>query len=628
MVVLLSGAATLLSQSNRVIEIAADLTDAPRKILHGDLRIPVQPGPLTLLFPEWIPGEHAPTGPVDNLAGLFFHANGKELEWKRDDVNMYALHLTIPSGTAVLEAHVDFLATADPEGFSSGACTTPNLAVLNWNQVLLYPEGRPANEITFRPAVKIPEGWQLGTALEPDGEAAGVHRFRPVPLSTLVDSPVLSGRFFKEIALAPDVTPKHFLDIAGDGPEDLAITDQQINGFSNLVRETGALFKSRHYNSYHFLLTLSDSVAHFGLEHHQSSDDRADARTLIDEDFSEVNADLLPHEFTHSWNGKYRRPEGLVTATYQQPMKGNLLWVYEGLTQYLGDVLAARSGIWSAAQFKTYLAASAAEMDHRPGRLWRNLEDTAISAQILYAAPEAWQNWRRSTDFYPSGELLWLDVDATIRKLSNNTKSLNNFCAKFFGPPGDTGPLVRPYNFDELVKALNEVQVNDWSAFLNQRLYTHAPHGILGGITGSGYSIAYTPETNDYIRATNSSRGGVTAWYSLGFDTSSENTISDVLFDSLAFKAGLGPGMRIVAVNGRQANDEVLRAAIRNSKTEQNPIELIVSNTGWYRVIKLDYHDGERWPHLVHTEGQPDYLEDILRPLTSHDSLKAVTASR
>lgn len=619
--------AAALAQTSAPIEIAADLTDAPRKILRADLRIPVRPGPLTLFFPEWIPGEHAPTGPIEGLAGLFFHANGRELTWKRDEINMYALHLTIPPGATVLQAHVDFLATADPEGFSSGACTTPNLAILNWNQVLLYPEGKPARDFLFRPSVNLPEGWKLGTALTADGIDGTTHRFKPVPLNMLVDSPVISGRFFREIVLAPEITPKHFLDLAADGPEDLAITDQQIAAFSNLVRETGALFKARHYDTYHFLLTLSDFVAHFGLEHHQSSDDRAEARTLIDEDFSQVNADLLPHEFTHSWNGKYRRPEGMVTTTYQQPIKGALLWVYEGLTQYLGDVLAARSGIWTDAQFRNYLAASAAEMDHRPGRTWRNLEDTAIAAQTLYAVPEAWQNWRRSTDFYPSGELLWLDVDATIRRLSNNRKSLNDFSALFFGPPGVSDPVLRPYSFDELLKALNQIQPNNWPSFFNTRLLSHAPHAILGGIDGSGYSIEYTPEVNDYIRAVNSSKGGVTAWYSLGFNTGADNTISDVLVGSIAYQAGLGPGMKIVAVNGRQANDDLLRAAIRNSKTGSEPIELIVSNAGWYRVVKLNYHDGERWPHLVRVQSKPDYLEDILRPLAARTLSNPVTAS-
>lgn len=619
-------AASARAQTTPPIEIAADLTDAPRKLLHADLRIPVKPGPLTLYFPQWIPGEHAPSGPVDNLAGLFFHVNGQELTWRRDDVNMFALHLTIPAGATWLQAHVDFLATADPEGFSAGACTTPNLAVLNWNEVLLYPEGKPARDIVFRPSVKVPDGWKVGTALTADGAEEATYHFKPVPLDQLIDSPVLSGRFFREVALAPDVTPKHFLDIAADGPEDLAITDQQTNAFSNLIRETGALFQSRHYESYHFLLTLSDFVAHFGLEHHQSSDDRAEARALIDEDFSQVNADLLPHEFTHSWNGKYRRPDGLVTPNYQQPMKGNLLWVYEGLTQYLGDVLAARSGLWSEVQFRNYLAASAAEMDHRPGRTWRNLEDTAVAAQTLYAVPEAWQNWRRSTDFYPSGELLWLDVDATIRRLSKNTKSLNDFCSRFFGPPGITGPITRPYNFAELVRTLNAIQPNDWAAFLTDRVLSHDPHAILSGIEGSGYRIDYTPDVNDYIRATNASKGGVTAWYSLGLNTGSDNTISDVLVGSIAYEAGLGPGMKIVAINGRQATDEVLRAAIRNANSKAPALELIISDAGWYRVVKLDYHGGERWPHLVRVEGTPDYLADILHSLAPHTLTGPVTA--
>src|ERR1700685_1109607 len=274
----------------------------------------------------------------------------------------------------------------------------------------------------------------------------------------LCDSPGLAGRYFREIPLAEEVTPKHYLDMAADGPEVLKIGKENIEAFSNLVRETGALYRSRHYSSYHFLLTLSDSVAHFGLEHHQSSDDRVEARNFLDEDLSLLNGDLLPHEFTHSWNGKYRRPAGLYTTDFQHPMKGDLLWVYEGLTQYLGDVLAARSGIWTPQQYRAYLAASAAELDHRPGRAWRDLQDTATSAQILYGASDQWDNWRRSVDYYAEGELVWLEADTTIRKLSDGKKSLNDFCAKFLGLGGNTAPEVVPYKFEDVVSTLNDIQ--------------------------------------------------------------------------------------------------------------------------------------------------------------------------
>jgi len=604
-----------LAQTSQPISVSLDLSDAPRKILHARLSIPVQPGPLTLVYPKWIPGEHGPTGPIDNFAGIVFTANGTTLAWQRDDVNMFAFHLTVPSGVTTLDAKVDFLATAAPTGFSAGASTSANLAMMSWNEVVLYPEGMPASEVTFVPAIKIPEGWKFGTALTPSSTEGGTTNFEPVALNTLIDSPLLAGRFFKEFPLAEEITPKHYLDMAGDGPEDLNVTADQVAAFSNLVREAGALYASRHYNSYHFLVTLSDSVAHFGLEHHQSSDDRVEARTFLDEDSRMLSGDLLPHEFTHSWNGKYRRPAGLVTPDYQEPMKGELLWVYEGLTQYLGDVLAARSGIWTEDQYRSYLAASAAGLDHRPGRTWRDLEDTATSAQILYGASEQWDNWRRSVDYYPEGELIWLDVDTTIRKLSNGKRSLNDFCARFLGIGGNTAPKVLPYTFEDVVSNLNTIQRYDWASFLRERISSKSLHAPLGGIANGGYRIEYNDQQNDFVHAAESHDHGVNAWYSLGMVTSTDETISDVLIGSPAYNAGLGPGMKVVAVNSRRATDELLHQAIRDAKSNTQPIELIVENAGFFKVVKIDYRDGERYPHLVRVERTPDVLDDILKPM-------------
>jgi predicted metalloprotease with PDZ domain len=605
------------SQTNQPITVFADLTDAPRKLLHSELIFPVQPGPLTLFYPQWIPGEHAPSGPIDNLAGLVFTANGKVIPWRRDDVNMFTIRLTVPEGTTKLNARLDFLATAPATGFSSGASTSANLAILSWNELLLYPAGLPASQIMFKPSVKVPEGWNFGTALSSASEQGTTTNFRPVPLNTLIDSPLLAGRFFKEIPLAPEITPKHYLDMAADGPEDLEIRGEQTQAFSNLVREASALYNSHHYESYHFLLTLSDQVAHFGLEHHQSSDDRVEARSLIDEELSLLNSDLLPHEFTHSWNGKYRRPAGLVTEDYQHPMKADLLWVYEGLTQYLGDVLACRSGIWNADQFRSYLAASAAELDHRPGRTWRDLQDTATAAQILYSTPKAWDNWRRSTDFYAEGELIWLEADTTIRQLSNGSRSLNTFLASFLGLGGDTPPKVVPYTFEDLVAALNAIQQYDWAGFFRERLDSKSPHAPLTGIKKGGYGIQYTAQSNAYVGAEEYRDHGVNAWYSVGFNTITDNAIDDVLLNSPAYRAGLGPGMKIVAVDGRRATEDLLHQAIRNSKDDSKPIELIVENDGFFKVVKIDYHGGERYPHLVKESAAKPLLDEILTPLSA-----------
>ena len=340
-----------------------------------------------------------------------------------------------------------------------------------------------------------------------------------------------------------------------------------------------------------------------------------DARNFLDDDLKLINGGLLPHEFTHSWNGKYRRPAGLATPNYQQPMKGDLLWVYEGLTEYYGDVLTARSGIWTAEQYRDALAVTAAEMDHRPGRTWRNLQDTATAAQTLYSTTSEWDNWRRSVDYYPEGELIWLDVDTTIRKLSGGKHSLDDFASRFLGKGGDTKPEVVPFEFAEVVADLNAVVPYDWSAFLTERLVSKSPRAPLGGIVNGGYKLEFTDENNQYGRALETRDHGVNAWYSLGFTTADGGAIHDVLVDSLAYKAGLGPGMKLIAINNRKATEELLHAAIRDAKTSKEPIELIVENAGYFKVVKIDYHDGEKYPHLIREGTTAASLDEIIKPL-------------
>jgi predicted metalloprotease with PDZ domain len=604
------------AQSPQPIHVTVDVTDAPRKILHAQLSIPVKAGDLTLVYPKWIPGEHGPTGPIDNLAGLVIRAGDRELPWKRDDVNMFAFHVTVPEGVSSLDVKLDFLATAAASGFSAGASTSANLAMLSWNEVLIYPAGFNSAEISVSPAVKLPADWKYGTALTKSSAADGIIHFETVSLEQLIDSPLLAGKYFQEYPLAPEVTPKHFLDLAADGPEDLRIKPDALAAYSNLVRETGALYRSRHYDSYHFLVTLSDQVAHFGLEHHQSSDDRVAEKTFLDDNLALLSADLLPHEFTHSWNGKYRRPAGLATGNYEDPMKGELLWVYEGLTQYLGDVLAARSGIETADEYRAGLAVSAATLDYRPGRTWRDLQDTATAAQILYDTSGQWDNWRRSVDYYQEGELVWLDVDTTIRQLTQDKKSLNDFCARFESVGGNTSPKVVPYTFEDVVDNLNAVVPYDWASFLKDRLTTKTPHAPLNGIEHGGYKLVYADAPGEYIQAREAVNGDAQAWWSLGINVGSDGRIEDVLAGSVSDKAGLGPGMQIVAVNGRQYTASLLGDAISDAKGNTTPIELIVVNTGYYKVVHLDYHEGLRFPHLVRVDGTPNYLDEILKPMT------------
>ena len=615
---LCAGAAVATAQNP--ITLAVDLTDAPRKILHAAETIPVQPGPMTLLYPKWIPGEHAPDGPIDNQAGFVITANGQPVKWERDKVDMYAYHITVPAGVTKLDIKMDFLATAAASGFSAGASTSASLALLSWNELLVYPDGTKAADVMVTPSITIPTDWKFGTALETVSHLNNLrYDFKTVSLEHLVDSPVLAGRWFREIPLAPEVSPKHFLDLAGDGPEDIDLSQEHIDNFSKLVRETGALYKSRHYGSYHFLVTLSDQVAHFGLEHHESSDDRVNEKTFIDDGQFIANGLLLPHEFTHSWNGKYRRPAGLATDNYQEPMKGDLLWVYEGLTEYLGDILAARCGIWEPSIYRDRLATIAGYLnDARPGRTWRDLQDTATMAQVLYYTGGPYDNFRRDTDYYDEGELLWLEIDLTIREKTGGKKSINDFTAAFHGLGGNTGPKVVPYNFEDVVAGLNAVVPNDWAAFLHQRLDSnefHAPE-VSGIATLSGYKLTYTDKENYWEQLMESETGSVQAQFSLGLQVGGDGRVNDVIVGSLADKAGFGPGMRILAVNGRGYTYALMHAAIKEAKGKGPAIEFIVENTGYYKVIRLDYHDGEKYPQLERVNGTPTRLDDILQPMT------------
>jgi predicted metalloprotease with PDZ domain len=612
-------AAAQTGPQTATMTLAVDLTDAPRKILHATETLQVKPGPMTLVYPEWIPGEHGPTGPIVNQAGfLITTPTGDPVKWERDLVDMYSYHITVPAGVSQLNIKMDFLATSGGQ-FTAGGSTSANLALLSWNTLLVYPAHTNAADVMVTPSITVPTGWKYGTALDASGSLPGVSpvQFKTVSLEQLVDSPVLAGRWFREIVLAPEITPKHYLDLAGDGPEDVLLSDEHIAEFTNLIRQTGFLYKSRHYGSYHFLVTLSDQVAHFGLEHHQSSDDRVPEKTFVDDSAFIEEGLLLPHEFTHSWNGKYRRPAGLATPNYQEPMKGDLLWVYEGLTEYLGDVLAARSGIWTPEIYRARLATIAAYLnDARPGRTWRDLQDTASAAQLLSAAGGPYDNWRRNVDYYDEGELLWLEADATIRQKTDGKKSLNDFVAAFHGLGGNTAPKVVSYTFDDIVAGLNAVVPNDWATFLRKRLddnHLHAPE--MPGIDAlSGYKLTYTDKPNYWSQLAESG-GGLNAVYSLGFGVNTTGDIRDVIVGSLADKAGLAPEFKIVAVNGRAFAPSLLRQAIKDAAGSGPAIELIVENTGYFKIIKLDYHGGERYPDLVRVDGVPARLDDIIAPM-------------
>jgi predicted metalloprotease with PDZ domain len=612
------------------IQIVADLTEAPRKLYHAEIDLPVKPGEAAFITPEWIPGNHRPTGPVENITGVVFTANGQTLPWRRDDVNLYEYRVTVPKGVTTLHAHLDCIVTAR---------ATTKMAVLEWEKLLLYPAGVPVKDIPVQASVTVPAGWGIGTALTPVGSAApapvtGVDEslHTPAPGSSttkyaattveqLQDSPVIAGQYFHEFPLAPEIAPKHYLDVVADEPEDANLRPEFLAEVANLVRETGAMYASRHYNVYHFLLTLSDVAGGEGLEHGQSSDNGVNENTFRDPQHQLAEADLLAHEFTHSWNGKYRRPARLYQPDFATPQQGDLLWVYEGMTQYLGNVLAARSGLKSQAEYRDLLALSAANLDAKPGREWRSTEDTAISSSILRALSAGWSNWRRGQDYYQEGELLWLDADTLIRQLTGDRKSLNDFEHIFLAKGGNTGPLIVPYELPEIVADLNEVVPYDWAKFIHDRVVAIDPHADLAGIERGGYKLVYADKPSKgetTIGASGSARGTRTdVWYSLGIRVTAEGTVTDVRWGGPADQAKMAPGQKIFAVNGVVYTGEGLRAAVREAKGKTEPIHLILQTNTFVSLVDLDYHGGEKFPVLQRVEGTPDYLDEITKPLTT-----------
>jgi predicted metalloprotease with PDZ domain len=597
------------------IHLELDATHAPQKILHVRMQMPVQPGPLVLYYPEWIPGEHMPDGPIMDVAGLFFKANGKILPWRRDLIDMFEFHLEIPPDVHSLDIDMDFLLTAPNTGYSAGASATADLDVVSWNQVLLYPAGFPSRDIDYVPTLTIPKGWQFGTALPVAKQDANTIEFSPVALNTLVDSPVLTGRYFRKIELTPGQTPLHEMDIASDSKAALDMSPEMQKDFHDLVEQTGPLFGGvRHYRDYHFLLTLSNQVAHFGLEHHESSDDRTYESSLIDPDRRILFADLIPHEFVHSWNGKFRRPADLATPDFQTPMKDDLLWVYEGLTEYFGEVLTARAGFRDPQMSREALAYVAAQAANRPGRDWRPLQDTADFASVLYNTNLDWSNWRRGTDFYQEGELLWLDVDSTLRRLTNDQKSMNDFCRIFYGGPGGQ-PALKTYTFDDIVAALNSLAPYDWAGFLHKRLDSLDPDTPVESVENSGWKLVYNEEPNKYEEVVAAVRHRVDLTLSLGLLLGENGYVIDVIHGSPAYDMGIGPGMMVTAVDGKQFSPELLKSAITAAKFDLTPISIMVINGPQFQIDTVNYHGGLRYAHLQREKGKPDYLSQIFQPM-------------
>ena len=596
------------------VVLTVRLPNPRQKILYVDEVMPVRPGPLTLYYPKYIPGDHAPDGPVDAMMGLQITTGGERIPWSRDEVDMFTFHLTVPSGADQIDIRFQF--PADDR-------VTPSLMGLEWNEVALYRAGYPTRVEIYQPILVIPADWRYASALKTDERNGERITFKPVPFNTLVDSPVIAGKYFRELDLTPAGLSVHrYLDMVGDDTAALDISEVQVDGYRHLVEQAQALFHSHHYGDYHFLLTLSDYVSRGGLEHHQSSDDRArsGAKMFGDVDHFMLDASLLPHEYTHSWNGKFMRPAELWQPDFERPEHAKMIWVYEGLTVYLGDMLTVRSGLWSPDTWRQVVAYRAAVMAHRTGREWRPLRDTTVGAQLLYDAPSSWSNWRRRTDFYREGQLLWLAVDMKIRTLSHDRRSIDDFARQFFGV--DNGSFVtHTYTFNNVVNALNTVQPYDWASFLHNWL-DGVGDGVplLSGINASGWRLVYSDKPSRFQKALEDvgegelSRTGINAMFSVGLFLDRQGTVEDVLWNGPAFKAGLAPGMKLVAIDGRPYSTEVLRSEIARTQESKTQLQIVATNDGVSETYTVKYDGGLKYPHLVRVPGTTDYLQEILAP--------------
>ena len=596
------------------LKLHVDANDTAQGIFRVHETIPVKPGALTLLYPQWIPGDHSPTGPIAMLAGLKLSANGKPLAWKRDEYNVYAFHLDVPTDASTIDAEFQYMSgRTDNEGFE----ITDRMMDMEWSKVTLYPAGYFSRGITFAPSVTLPHGWQLGTALETASQSGDTTTFKPVTLNNLVDSPIYAGQYFKRVDLTPGGDAPVHLDIVADEPKYLEMTPEQLAAHRSLATQAVKLFGSHHYDHYDFLFSLSDQLGGNGTEHHQSSENGLGADYFTAWSDSAPGRDLLAHEYTHSWNGKFRRPADLWTPNFNVPMGDSLLWVYEGQTEYWGFVLTARSGMWTPQQFRDALAMTAANYErNREGFQWRTLEDTTNDATAARRSSLPYRSWQMSEDYYSGGQMMWLEVDAKLRALTHDKRSLDDFAHAFFGV--DNGSYVtKTYTFDDVVAALDGVAKYDWASFLHAHVNAVNPP-LQDGLAASGWKLVYTDKESEYEKQYNSrpqsSRHIYNFAWSIGLTMNDKGEVNDVRWDGPAFKAGVSTGATLAAVNGQAYSDDVLKDAIAAAKNSKAPIQLLLKYQGGFRTVPVDYHEGLKYPHLVRIDGSPDYLSAIIAP--------------
>jgi predicted metalloprotease with PDZ domain len=591
------------------ILLDVDATDTARRIIRVKETIPVSAsGPMTLLYPQWLPGNHAPRGPIEKLAGLRITANGVEVPWTRDTLDVYAFHLRVPENARNIVVEFQFLSATAPN--QGRVAVTDRMMNLQWDSVSLYPAGYYTRRIPVEASVTWPDGWKAATALR--GPASGaVTRYDVVDYETLVDSPVFAGRYTKMFDLGHDVT----LNLMADSPAELDAKPDQIAKHAKLVDEAVALFGARHFDHYDFLLAITDEMGGIGLEHHRSSENGVDTGYFTKWADGPGDRNLLPHEFTHSWDGKFRRPELMWTPDYRTPMQNSLLWVYEGQTQFWGYVLGARSGLYSKDQTLDAYASIAARLDLAKGRNWRPMQDTTNDPIISARRPKGWTSWQRSEDYYNEGLLIWLEADAIIRRESKGAKGLDDFAQAFFGvKDGDWGQLT--YTRQDVIDTLNGVQPHDWAAFLAARVDATTKEAPKNGLDLGGYKLVYSDTPNSVTRDVEKDLKGVDQSYGVGLAVKGDGDIAAVVWDSPAFRAGLTLGDKVVAVNSTEYNPDILKGALVAAKDPKLPVELLIKRDKAYRTIKLDYSLGLRYPRLAKTGEGEGSLDRLLQPKT------------
>jgi len=590
------------------MRIEVDATNLSQRIFRVKQTIPVQAGPLTMLYPRWVPGGHSPRNSLDDIAGLTFTANGKKLDWRRDPLEVGAFHIDVPAGVSQIIAEFDLL-TATGAG-QGRVVMTPNMLNLQFLSTSLYPAGHYMHRIMVDPRVTYPAGWTAFTALHEDGRSGNTVDYTDVPYDIFVDSPVYAGRHAKNIDLTPTGSKVPVkLGVVADAARHLEAKPEQVAIHRRMVEQAIRLFGAQHYDHYQFLFSLSDQMGGNGLEHQRSSENGVGTDYFTGWKEKQGFTDLLAHEFVHSWNGKYRRGKDLWVPNLNTPMQDSLLWVYEGQTQYWGNVLAARSGMRPLpASIDALALVAATYADNRPGLRWRGIQDTTNDPIVVGRGARAYLNYQMSEDYYRGGQMIWLEADALIRAGTKGRKSLDDFARAFFGVNDGEWKVQNLYAFEDVVATLDGVYPHDWTRFLRDRL--DGKTGLAGGIEASGWKLVYKDEPNAYAKGASS--GGTDFSYSLGLSVGKDGAIGDVRWDGPAFNAGLGSGTTIIAVDGQAYSSDVLADAIKLAKDGKAPIELMVKEFDRYRTVRIDYHDGLRYPHLERIQGKPDYLTPIL----------------